>query len=811
MKTIFLSLLSLFLFFGCNSSSDKSNSTTTADEKRLIFSLDVDKLHANTSSSYRVYDTKSSTYVDLQPWVYSDDISIAYFDSGRLYAQKSGKTTLNISYDGSLSRYELTVYDADVINIQASSDTYSLHKGFSSTLTCKALFSDGLIQDITNDVRWQSSDDNITNISSNRLIGVGRGEANVTAYFRNTSSYFNTKVLDAQMQRLVLSDEAVKVHENTSQQFHARAYFEDGTDEDITHDVIWGRTAPQIANIDANGFMRAYHYGKALIGASIGTFYSTIDVDVLKSDINSLDILLPEKDILLFRENNQSFSSYGCLHVMAKYDDGLKQLITDSIELKSSDETLLSIDNRGCYKTLKEGSVDIEATYKEITTSRKVKIEAVDLVDLQIYSPVRSLAEGLSSSIQSIGIDKNKNRYDLENESFWYSSNQNVLSVSNLSDSSGQILARKSGISTLSSQFGSLSASLDITVGTPALKALKFEPDINNTVAKGYHEMMHVFGYFIDGTKQELTQSVYFDSSNKYVATASNAFNKGELNTYMRGQSTISASYGAISTSFLLTVTAPEVVSLKILAPKPTMKRGETMNLNVFATYTDGRVVNFNNVAIWSTYPSYVATVLAGGVLSAENIGRVNVTASYGTISSAIAIDVLEPDINNIEIQEYAERVDVNQSIKLVAVGIYADGKRDDITKKVEWVSFDPTIASVVEGNVTGVSVGTAKIKIFYKGHTADKSIEVYRSEKELSIESTTNTINVGDDLKLESIVHYSDDNSDNVSTSTTWSSSDDTVLSVSSNGLIHGVSAGNADITAKYNDLETTLHITVQ
>ncbi len=809
-KTFLLTLSILFTFIACNSSSD--NSKSDINNTHIVFTLDTDKLHSMSSSSYKVYDTNLSKEITDESYIYIIDTNIAYYKNRRIYAQNSGETLLNVYHKGIKSSFSLVVSDANILYIQASSDTYSLHKKFTSSLTCKAFFDDYTSQDITYDVSWLSSDEERATISSYRLKGLKPGNVDVTAKYKDKSSFFTTKILPATMDSLLLSEDTLTLHEKTFHQFYARAHFSDGTDEDITKDVTWSSNTIQVAQITTDALMYTQHYGKSNIEAKIDNFTQTVAVDVLKSPSTNLQIVLPNDKIRFFKHKDQDIPSYGCFKLLVDFDDGLKQLVSRAAKWTSSDLNTLYIDDKGCYKTLKEGNVNIEANFDNTKVTQSIHVDKTEIVSLQLYSPISSLNEGLSTSLQSRAIDKENNYYKVNSESFWHSSNQEIVSVTNTKENSGQILARKSGISTVKSVFGSLYAYIDVTVGTTALKELRIIPEISESVPKGYKQKLKVYGYFIDGSSQELTQSVFFKSTQEHIASISNNLtDKGYLEALSKGETLISASYGAITASFSLNVEDPEVVSLSIDAPQTSIQRSKSMKIKAYATYSDGTKRNFTNVVTWSTYPYSIATVSNEGNFYAVNIGKVYVTARYEDISTSRIFEVIEPKILSVIIQELANHVDVHKSINLRAYIDYNDGRRDEATRKVEWVSFNEDIASVEDnGTVTGISVGEAKIKALYQGHTDATTITVFKSEQNLTIESNSTNINIADDLQLSAALRYSDNSVEYVSFSTAWSSSDTSILSVDDHGVIHGISSGTATITANYHDFTDTKSITV-
>lgn len=130
--------------------------------------------------------------------------------------------------------------------------------------------------------------------------------------------------------------------------------------------------------------------------------------------------------------------------------------------------------------------------------------------------------------------------------------------------------------------------------------------------------------------------------------------------------------------------------------------------------------------------------------------------------------------------------------------------------QEVVWSSETPTIATVsATGLVTPVSVGNATIKATAKGSTVSgtytvKVVGEAVPATSISLTSDAETVDIGDTVTLTAAV-LPENSTDEV----IWTSSDDTVATVE-DGVVTGVKAGNATITAKAGDKTATCAITV-
>ena len=114
-----------------------------------------------------------------------------------------------------------------------------------------------------------------------------------------------------------------------------------------------------------------------------------------------------------------------------------------------------------------------------------------------------------------------------------------------------------------------------------------------------------------------------------------------------------------------------------------------------------------------------------------------------------------------------------------------------DGEEKVTWTSSDNTIATITDGIVLGVKPGEVTIKIDVEGKSAEKKVTVVKSSIVITI-SGENSLYVGENLKLNVSTSFETANE------VTWSSSDETKATVSSDGTVTGIGEGEVTIYAE-------------
>lgn len=133
---------------------------------------------------------------------------------------------------------------------------------------------------------------------------------------------------------------------------------------------------------------------------------------------------------------------------------------------------------------------------------------------------------------------------------------------------------------------------------------------------------------------------------------------------------------------------------------------------------------------------------------------------------------------------------------------LIADVTPDNATNKnISWSSSNTAFASVDNGKVTALKAGTTIITVKTEDGNKTATCEVTVNAKVypvtgVTLDKTSATLTEGDELILTATVNPDNATNKNV----TWSSSDNTVASVS-NGKVTALKAGKATITVKTDD----------
>ena len=189
------------------------------------------------------------------------------------------------------------------------------------------------------------------------------------------------------------------------------------------------------------------------------------------------------------------------------------------------------------------------------------------------------------------------------------------------------------------------------------------------------------------------------------------------------GTATITASAGSASGSAVVTVmqsvasveVSPSVYELTAL--------GQTVQLTAEAFDENGHAVAGAEFS-WESSDAAVATVDAGGLVTAVAEGVATITASAGEASGSAVVPVMQP-VASVQVSPSAETIGLGSTLQLTAEAFDENGHAV-AGAEFSWESSDAAVATVDAGGlVTGVAVGTATITASVGGAQGTAEITV--------------------------------------------------------------------------------------
>ncbi len=265
------------------------------------------------------------------------------------------------------------------------------------------------------------------------------------------------------------------------------------------------------------------------------------------------------------------------------------------------------------------------------------------------------------------------------------------------------------------------------------------------------------------------------------------------------------------------TVDPPRATTVMVSPATVELDVGETVQLAAEVRDQNSNVMAGASVT-WMSGTGTVATVDATGLVAGVAVGTATITASAGSAQGTAQITVVTAPVVSVEVSSPAEPIALGEPLQLGETLQLSAEALDENGRPIpgvvfSWESSDTSVATVdATGLVTGVAAGTA---------TITASAGDVRTSVEITVVSATNpvvsvdvspsaeTIVIGVTLQLSA--EALDENGQAVSDAEfSWESSDISVATVDATGLVTGVAAGTATITASAGDVQGAVEITV-
>lgn len=341
----------------------------------------------------------------------------------------------------------------------------------------------------------------------------------------------------------------------------------------------------------------------------------------------------------------------------------------------------------------------------------------------------------------------------------WSSSNTNVATV----DSNGRVTGRTAGNVTISAtDVDGFRGSINLTITVPPL-SLSTSSDL---LGVGDSVRLSVSGG--DGNYN-------WSSSNSNVASVDSS---GRVTANSTGTTSIRVEDG-LGNNRSVTIEVREV-TLSASTTSITVGAG-TLQINA-----SGSAAPYS----WSSSNTDVATVDSSGRVTARTAGSVTISATdVDGFRGSINLTITVPPLS---LSTSSDLLAIGDSIRLSVSG--GDGN-------YSWSSSNSNVASVdSSGRVTANRAGTASIRV-EDGLGNNRSVTIEVREVTLSASTTSITVGAGT-LQI---------NASGGAAPYSWSSSNSSIASVSSSGVVTPNAAGDVTITARDSDgFEGSISITV-
>jgi len=590
---------------------------------------------------------------------------------GLVHGVSAGVSVITATSSSVVNLTQLTVSSVTVNSIAVTPATANLSLGAQQQFKATATFSDGSIQDVTNEATWSSDTSSVASITARTGLATALtvGSANIMATLGSVSSG-DTENPNAKLTVNADNLVSVAVQPGTSSiavgtklQFSAMGLFNDGSTRDLTTLATWTSSDAKVATIGPTG----------LTGP--GKFSS-------KSTDNNSTAITTSIAVPLVLGGTCPGSS-------RPSTDGSSCVFTGSAGLSVANPTLRSL-------------LSITVTPSSVSSAPGTQTSFTALAAFS-DSTTQDLTDQVSWSVVSTAPTKSPDTCNNKTA---------TTTISRLGLATGTGAATCNVIATFAPANFSSNPGAMLTVTSAELTSIAITPAIP-VAAPGSTVQLMATGTFNDNSTQDITGAVKWTSSDSAGAVAP-VSSSGVMTGEGVGSAFITATFPANSVTLtevasMTNVLTEPLKSLAITSPSPAFAAQSSMQVTAIGTFADGNTQDITSSAGWSTSPDTVATVSSSagtaGVVTGNTGGAVTVSATFDGVSATLPLTVAT--LASITVTDTSSfNISSGSSDQLKATGTLSDGTAQDLTGNVVWSSSKPAVA-VVDNN--GLASGTGK------------------------------------------------------------------------------------------------------
>jgi len=292
--------------------------------------------------------------------------------NGLVTAVKPGDVNIVATLMGVQGTAKVSVVAATLQSIDVTPSDARLTVGNSLNYRAVGTFSDGSMVDLSSQVAWSTSDQNIATISNapgtqGQLLGRAPGIAGVAATLGAVSGSTTVTVVGRVLTGLTINPPGASTPLGVAVQFTAIASFSDGTQSDVTAQSRWASQNPGVATVDGSGRVTPVGVGGAAIQATFMNLTAVVMFAVTPPVARSV-VVTP-----LALTLPVGFSSQ--LTATASFSDGTSRDVTTQVVWSTSNPMVANVNGRGLVNTVAGGTAVIRADFMGQSGSSTVTVQ----------------------------------------------------------------------------------------------------------------------------------------------------------------------------------------------------------------------------------------------------------------------------------------------------------------------------------------------------------------------------------------------------------------------------------------------------
>ena len=641
-------------------------------------------------------------------------------------------------------------------------------------------------------VTWSVRDPNIAKVSETGVVtALALGTTEVAASSRGKSGIATITVQRTPVATVVVRPDKVDAVVGSKTQLIATAL--DASQATLANrGIVWTTSNAGVATVDANGMVSGVGPGSAVITATSEGKSATSTFSIVQGAVASVSVT-PNPVTMVAKQTTQ---------LAATARDASGGVVSGkSVVWSSSNTAVASVSSQGVVTAVGAGSTTITATIDGVSGTSAVTVSNVPVAKVDVTPVSPTINTGSSIQLATTVTDAN-GVVVTDRVVTWATSNAAIASVS----STGVVTGVLPGSATITATSEGKSGSTTVSVTLVPVGSVTVAP---NTLSLTPSQTGTLAATVTDANGAVVTnRPVTWTTSDAAIATVSQT---GVVTAVTPGSATITAATGSKSGTAAVTVSQTPVANVVVAPTSLALTQGQTGTLT--ATVTDANGAPLVRTVNWTSDHTNIATVSSAGLVTAVSPGSAVITADAGGKSSTASVTVTPVPIASVSVSPLTATLTVGQGTTLTATVTDANGAVAS-SASVAWSSSNPGVAAVSStGDVTTGSAGTATITASSGGKSGTAMITVNAAAPgpiaTVQVTPAVGTVKASKTLQL-SAKAFDAAGAQVTSATFVWTTSNGTLATVNTSGLVSAKRAGVVTITATANGKTGSSLITV-
>jgi hypothetical protein len=576
-----------------------------------------------------------------------------------------------------------------------------------------------------------------------------------------------------------------------------------GSPTSVTLAAAFGTLDPEVVQVDPDGTVLGLSEGEARVIVAAGMVADTVEIQVR-----------PLVDRIILSPDSIRFASLGeSMSVDAQVLDFRgNALPTATIAWESSDPSVVSVTTTGLIRALAVGDATVAATVGSVTATVSVSV-VQEPVSIVLSPEAAVLVPGDTLSFSARVNDAGGSR--IPGAVFeWSSSNPESLSISE----AGLATAGRVGDAVIEVRSGELVASATAVVEPGQVASLVLVSGDGQTGEAGQPLSLPVQVLALDGAGfpvpgLPVTWSASGGGSVAGAPPATNA--NGEIAVTWNlgpnaGEQTLTAQSNGVSVVATATaqLSGPAEITIDPDGAAFTAL-GQSQAFTAAVRDNAGDLI-VDAVVEWSILDGAIASVTAGGTVTAQSSGATSLVAVSGLASDTVTISVTQtPD--SIVVSPGAVALESVGADQQFTADVLDAGGSVIASAAVTWASDDEDVVVIDPGSglATSTGEGTAVVSASFSGITGTATVTVAQVPASVVLDPDSVEVEPGETRQITASVL----DAEGVvipGAPVTWSSDDDAVASVSAAGLVLGEAQGTTTVQASSGSASAIANVVV-